>query len=65
MADKTPLERVSELVNKAQSVSSDVGSKTEVSIPDAIAADKHLARTGKMGKFMGVRIGVMRGPEQY
>lgn len=65
MADKTPKERITELVNKAQSVSSDVGSRTEVSISDVIAADKHLARTATPGKRMGFRMGVMRGPAQY
>ena len=65
MAATTPKERVAELVNKAQSTSSDVGSRTEVSIQDAIAADKHLSKSAAPGKRMGVRMGVMRGPAQY
>lgn len=65
MASTTTKERIAELVNKAKSTSSDVGSRTEISIPDAIAADKHLAKSATPGKRMGIRMGVMRGPAQY
>lgn len=65
MANKTAQERIEELINKPASIASDVGSKTEVSIQDVIAAAKHLARTEKPGKTMGFRMGVMRGPGQY
>jgi len=61
-------EKIEEMLDDPESVSSDAGNVTNRSIPDAIAMDKHLA--GKEGvtaktKYMGFRLGRFTAPEHY
>ena len=63
---KTASEAIDAALNSPRSKSLGDISATAHSIPDLIAADKHQARKAAAASAsMGVRIGVMRGPEQY
>lgn len=61
-------EKIEDMLDDPDSVSSDAGSVNNRSILDGIALDKHLA--GKEGvaaktKYMGFRLGRFKAPEHY
>lgn len=60
--------KLEDMLDDPQAASSDAGSVTNRSIPDAIALDKYMS--GKTAaaagtKYMGLRMGVFRAPEHY
>jgi len=68
MSELTPAEQIEEATGTAQSMSIDGMSKSSRSIPDLIAADKHLAARDAASARparMGIRMGVLRAPEHF
>jgi hypothetical protein len=66
MADKTRTQKIEDMLDEPQSVSSDAGSLTNRSISDAIALDKHMAKKEAVtSRRMGIRIGKFIGPRHY
>jgi len=64
----TRKEKIEEMLDDPQSVSSDAGSVNNRSIPDAIALDKHLDKqdvVDNVPKYMGFRLGKFKAPEHY
>lgn len=61
-----PTEIIESLLESPHSVSSPAGSVTNISISDAILADKYLAQkaAAKSGG-LGIRMGRMNAPRQY
>ncbi len=65
---KTRVEKLDEMLDEPQSVSSDAGNVNNRSIPDAIALDKYLTQKESITakpKRMGIRMGRFRAPEHY
>ena len=64
--EKTRTQKLDDMLDEPQSVSSDAGSVTNRSIPDAIALDKHMAKKeAASASRMGIRIGKFIGPGHY
>lgn len=64
--DKTRTQKLEEMLDDPQSVSSDAGSVTNRSISDAIALDKHMAKKeAASSRRLGIRIGKFVGPSHY
>lgn len=64
--EKTRTQRLDEMLDEPQSVSSDAGSVTNRSIRDAIDLDKHMAKKDAAASpRMGIRIGKFIGPRHY
>lgn len=59
---------IKSLVETPRFVQTDGGSVTQISVGEAIAADKHLAKketASKKTSFMGLRVGILRGPGHF
>ena len=67
MADSTDIDTaIDTLLDNPKSVSSPSGSVTNISIPEAIAADKHIARKAiTANPFFGIKRAIARGPRHY
>ena len=66
--NKEPEEVIEDLVNQPRNVSTDGGSVTNISVQDAIEADKYLrkkAAGSAKSRGMGVRLGILRGPGHF
>lgn len=66
--NKEPEEVIEDLVNQPRNVSTDGGSVTNISVQDAIEADKYLrkkAAESAKSRGMGVRLGILRGPGHF
>ncbi|HOE37290.1 MAG: hypothetical protein WBK37_00110 [Kiritimatiellia bacterium] len=66
--NKEPEEVIEDLVNQPRNVSTDGGSVTNISVQDAIEADKYLRKkaAGSVNsRGMGVRLGILRGPGHF
>ena len=66
--NKEPEEVIEDLVNQPRNVSTDGGSVTNISVQDAIEADKYLRKkaAGSVNsRGMGVRLGILCGPRHF
>jgi len=64
----TRAQKIEDMLDDPQSVSSDAGNVNNRSIPDAITLDKYLTQKESITakpKRMGFRMGVFRAPEHY
>ena len=63
MAENTIQTAIEEAINKPRSFANDGMSKSSHSIPDRIAADRHIAsKAATSSKSMGIRFGVFTPP---